>query len=546
MKRKLLLGLILAMSSFLRLYSLDKFPPSLYTDEADQGYNAYSILKTGKDEHGYFLPISLRSFGDWKPPLQTYLMIPFIHAIGLNETAVRLPSAILGVLISLVTYLLIFEIFRDRKNNTKIALLSAFLISISPWAILQSRSAMLVMVALFMLEGGVLFFLKSIKNIRYLSMSIIFYCFSVYAYYGMRVITPLLAVILFIKFRKSLVGSLRNYILPFLILLIFVTPLLLSFVKNPDVVFGRARTVSIFYDQGIKLRQWELISQDGISAIPIITRFFHNNLVMYGQNIIKRFLSHFEYNFLFITGDKSSPFQIPNMGIIYIADGLFILIGLYSLTKGQKIPSLVLLSWLLISIIPASLTFMTPSSNRIFSAAVPFVIMVALGLERSLIMCRSFKNILILIVCLIYVFCFGYFLKQYFIILPMDHADWWNYGWKVAVKYTNSMSNNFETIYVSDKNGMPYIYYLFYNNYDPEKFQKEAIRTYVADNFGFEHVESFNKYIFIRDTEWKNLKESMQEKSLYVIPADQTDRLEMGQKVIVYPDGKPVIKFFDK
>ena len=87
------------LSAFLRLWHLGSIPSSLYSDEVDQGYNAYSLLKTGKDEHGKFLPVSLRSFGDWKPPLPTYLMIPSIMIFGLNEFAVRFPSAILGLAI---------------------------------------------------------------------------------------------------------------------------------------------------------------------------------------------------------------------------------------------------------------------------------------------------------------------------------------------------------------------------------------------------------------------------------------------------------------
>lgn len=92
------LATIFILASLLRFSWLGEIPPSLYSDEAGQGYNAYSILKTGRDEHGEFLPVSLRSFGDWKPPLPTFLMIPFILGLGLNETAVRLPSAVLGLM----------------------------------------------------------------------------------------------------------------------------------------------------------------------------------------------------------------------------------------------------------------------------------------------------------------------------------------------------------------------------------------------------------------------------------------------------------------
>src|SRR3989338_5523974 len=93
---------IVFLSVMLRIPNLQKYPPSLYSDEANQGYNAFLLLKTLRDEHGNFLPLSLRSFGDWKPPLQTYLMLPSIAIFGLNEFSVRIPNAILGTLTPLL------------------------------------------------------------------------------------------------------------------------------------------------------------------------------------------------------------------------------------------------------------------------------------------------------------------------------------------------------------------------------------------------------------------------------------------------------------
>ena len=50
---KLLLSLILLLAIFLRFFNLSNNPPSLYWEEAALGYDAYSILKTGKDFHGH-------------------------------------------------------------------------------------------------------------------------------------------------------------------------------------------------------------------------------------------------------------------------------------------------------------------------------------------------------------------------------------------------------------------------------------------------------------------------------------------------------------
>ena len=51
MKKPALIFLIFItlLGAFFRLYKLDKFPPALFGDEVDVGYQAYSILKTGKD-----------------------------------------------------------------------------------------------------------------------------------------------------------------------------------------------------------------------------------------------------------------------------------------------------------------------------------------------------------------------------------------------------------------------------------------------------------------------------------------------------------------
>ena len=48
---------IIVLASILRLYKLDKVPVSLFGDELDVGYHAYSILKTGRDYSGNFLPL---------------------------------------------------------------------------------------------------------------------------------------------------------------------------------------------------------------------------------------------------------------------------------------------------------------------------------------------------------------------------------------------------------------------------------------------------------------------------------------------------------
>src|SRR3972149_10195759 len=112
MKKTILIS-ILILAAVLRLYRLGEFPAGLNADEAALGYNAYSLLLTGKDEHGPIFPVNLESFGDFKPAGYSYLLIPFVKVFGLTEFAIRLPSALFGVTAVFLVYMLTKEIFAN-------------------------------------------------------------------------------------------------------------------------------------------------------------------------------------------------------------------------------------------------------------------------------------------------------------------------------------------------------------------------------------------------------------------------------------------------
>src|SRR3989338_9833529 len=135
MKRQyLILILIILLAAFLRFWQLGENPPSLTWDEAAWGYNAYSLGIDGKDEFGRFLPLNyLESFGDFKPPVYAYLDIIPVKFLGLNEFAVRFPSALFGVLTVLLTYFLVKRLFPQSKQKENYAFVSSLFLAISPW-----------------------------------------------------------------------------------------------------------------------------------------------------------------------------------------------------------------------------------------------------------------------------------------------------------------------------------------------------------------------------------------------------------------------------
>lgn len=536
-----LLFLILLLSAFLRFYHLGAIPPSLYTDEADQGYNAYSLMLTGSDEHGVFLPVSLRSFGDWKPPLPTYLMIPFVFFLGLTETSVRLPSAVLGTASVFLAWLLLKTLFKSVKGSGKISLLSAFVLAVSPWHIFQSRAAMLVSVAFFFLLTGIYLFIKGKGKVVFYYWGVFFLSLSIYSYYGLRVVVPLITVLLI--FNRHFLTRIKIWLPSLLLGLIILLPLGVGFIRNPDVLLGRAKTVSVFYDQGPKLRLWELISQDTVNTDPILARFFHNRVYLYAKEIAGNFFAHFDPLYLFIKGDNSQPFTIPGMGILYFLDGILIILGLVFLF-GKKLPyRFFLILFLIISVIPASLTFMVPSSNRTFNAVFPFSVFIALGVFR-LTKIQKLSFTLTVLTSVLYTVSFTYFMNIYFIKLPKNFSRYWNFGWRQAVSYVDKHGGVYDNIIVPDKSGMPYIYFLFYDKYDPLKFQKESRRVYAADRFGFEHLDGFDKFLFPGEFDWLTVKDNPVKNSLYIVPVADLPVGESAGEDIKYPDNTPVLKIF--
>ena len=63
--KKSILATIFIISTIFRFWQLSSYPVSLSMDEVAIGWNAYSILKTGHDEWGEFLPLAFKSAGEF-------------------------------------------------------------------------------------------------------------------------------------------------------------------------------------------------------------------------------------------------------------------------------------------------------------------------------------------------------------------------------------------------------------------------------------------------------------------------------------------------
>ena len=489
---KIILVLIILFAAFLRFYRLADYP-ALNADEAAIGYNAYSLIQTGKDEHSNSWPIHFQSFNDYKPGLYFYLVLPFVKVLGLNELAVRIPGAALGVATVLIVFFLAKELFKGEI----LALVAAFFLAISPWHIHFSRGGWEVNAATFFITVGVWLFLKALKNSKYFAFSILSFAFSLYTYHAARVVVPLLGLGFLILYRKKISKNLRALTIALLLGLVLLAPLAKDLTASVSI--SRVAGVGLFADPGplerINEQRGEHADFQGLPA-----KLFHNKAVNYGLAFLENWAEHFWGEFLFLTGDKIQRNRVPETGQMYLFDIIFLIAGLIFIVKKPKGWKPILI-WLVVAPTASALTFQSPHALRAQNMVIPLVLISAYGLislSKWLHKIVPKKRALdfIFVVFLVFVaWNFARYLHLYWVHMAKEYPFSSQYGVKELVSYVKENEDKYEKIIVTDNYDQPYILFLFYLKYSPQGFQGEHELT-PRDKFGFSTVRSFDKYRF--------------------------------------------------
>lgn len=84
--------LAMSLVAFFHLWKLGNLPRGLYIDEASIGLNAESIAETFRDEHGYFMPVYFKAFGEYKNPLYIYTAAILFKVLGKSAWSLRAAS----------------------------------------------------------------------------------------------------------------------------------------------------------------------------------------------------------------------------------------------------------------------------------------------------------------------------------------------------------------------------------------------------------------------------------------------------------------------
>lgn len=450
MKYKILLFLIVLFAAVLRFYHISNNPPGLYIDEVSIGYNAYSILTTGKDEHNVSHPLWFKAFGEYKMPVYIYATATSIKFFGKNEFAVRFPSALFGTLTVFLLYFLIKELFRlDIKNKQKkkieiIALICAFLLAISPWHLQFSRAGFEATAALFfylLANLFVLFFVRK-KQYSFLVLSIFFYALTMYTYDGYRILTPVtvLAAFVWVVLEKY---TTKTKISLLAILFFLLSLPLLQFSLTAQ---GRER-----FSQTSAFAEYKTVSlADYVKIYPM---FF-----------VKNYTSYFSSQFLFVSGDGIGRHQMPNFGELPLWQFPFLLSGLFFLVRLNGRVKYLILFLLFVAPLPAALARPNPHALRSLPLVIPFVTITAFGIISLLTQYKKYAFLIGIIILCMGVYEFATYLHFYYVHYPKSNSLDWGAQYKEVIQKTARYKKDHSPIVIDKSVGLSYIYFLFYDN----------------------------------------------------------------------------------
>ncbi|MDQ3098213.1 MAG: glycosyltransferase family 39 protein [bacterium] len=533
---------IILLAAVLRIAFLGSHMPSLYGDEISIGYNAWSVLHTGKDEFGRFMPIQFESWGDQKNPVYIYIVALFEIIFGLSATAVRLPSALSGVLAVWLTYLLVKQLGRGPE---KVALISALLLAISPWHIHISRGGYEANMALSLGLAGAYFFLKWVKAEKWTHFiySNIAFVLAMYTYYTTKLFVPMLILLLLVWGYFAVTKNTQTYLKNAAAYLIVFGILCLPVVYLALFSNGQARfaSINIFSNPEVAERVIEMRNNSLLS--PTLGPLLINKPYLWLRDFLEYYVDNLSPLFWYVAGDSSLRYSMGNHGMFYLIEAPFFLFGFLALFQKNKRLFLFLLAWMLIAVFPTALVGKSYGLRSIALLPIP-VIFTAYGLVstneylKRFVTSNTIRNSIAGIIIVIFALNFGNWLVRYIHVYPVYGYYWYDGMQQDAVMYPLLQSKMYDHIFISKYYGKTEMYYAYYTGLDPAEYQRcSQNKVLIA---GTEMVQCGKYYFGDIDTKNKGFEELGIPENSLVIGAP--DAIFGTEKIIARDDKRTLFK----
>lgn len=255
-------------------------------------------------------------------------------------------------------------------------------------------------------------------------------------------------------------------------------------------LISRAAGVGLFADTGPLARINEQRGEHSLFQ-GIEAKVFHNKPVNYSLAFLQNWGEHYWGEFLFLSGDEIQRNRVPETGQFYLIELVFVLVGIFTILRRPQSWYSILI-WLVLAPIAAALTFQSPHALRAHNMVIPLTLISAFGL---LTIIQNSRRIVYLVFVVILLWSFVRYEHMYWTHMSKEYPFSSQYGVKELVGYIKDNSQNNDLVIVTDRYDQPYILFLFYLIYPPEKFQGSHTLS-SRDQFGFSTVGEFDKYVF--------------------------------------------------
>jgi 4-amino-4-deoxy-L-arabinose transferase-like glycosyltransferase len=330
---------ILAVGVFLRVFRLDSVPRGLLYDEAYNGLDIVRII-------GGARPIFLTE-NHGREALFIYLQALSVVAFGQTDVALRIVSAILGVLTLPVSYLLLRRLFGGR-----VALLGLAWLSVSLWHVMFSRIGLRT-IALPLAAAVTFYFLwrgldeawsssstpaspretaAGKSDLKWFGLAGVGLGIAQYTYTTARflpIVVLLFAGYLFVSRRDLFRSALPGFIVCAVVAMAVFAPEAWYFVRHPAAFVTRAEEVSVFN-----------ADLNGGSTVDALVYSVRQTFGM--------------FSFL---GDEQWDHNISGRPVFDPLSSVFLVLGLYIAVRRWRDPRYAfVLIWLLLMLVPSMIS----------------------------------------------------------------------------------------------------------------------------------------------------------------------------------------------
>ncbi len=482
----IILLLILIFAFVLRVWKLDSIPVAISNDEVVRVYNAYSVWKTdGYGVDGRFLPISSSADGEDFSPVSLYLSAPFTYVFGLSLFFARIGYALIGVLSVFGIYLLGKQLF-----NTRIGLIAAFVLAVSPWHVLVSRGVWDAGVAMCLYIFAIYFFIKYVGS-RKVFLSLPLFALALYAYHGTVIFFGLMLATLLLTYKEVLLKNKKETFLYIAMLGAILLPMVVA------IFSGDLSRESVFFwnnEQTLADAEKRVSQERELSTAPAIFKgLFNNKMIYFIKEVSYNYFQAFSFDHLFIRGDINRINGYGNYfwGAMHLIELPFLLLGLYFVLRQKKKIKIVIFAGLLIAPLTSALILLDRTYLFRSIMMIPFLsLFTGAGLYYffSKIVQHRKKSffIALIIVSVLYAFFIAKFTYTYFYQYGIFGGEHLFKSSRDVAEYVAEHKSQYEQVYVVSPEYYFLLQYAFFNNINPEIMQKIWDEQYkTIDNVTF-------------------------------------------------------------